>query len=362
MKKTLLLILVVTLIVGFSVAGCKAAATETAAKETTVAATTNAADVMVDTAKYKKDGKVTIGLSWEGNINDYTNAIMYNAQYTLEEKYKDRVEKVIYSPADGDKNKQINMTEDLLTKNIDLLLYQPISESLGVATIEKAMSMDIPVVVFGASLLTEDYVSFVNIDLYGLGFAVTEWLCTQIGGKGNVLQMLGEPGSGYTEDYIKGATVALKNFPDVTLVNRLYCYYSAATAKQATETIINTTPEIDAVICQGGHMALGVLEAFKDKNLPLPFISTDDINLFLRNAKEMNFTKFIAISGGSDASADACEAAIKVLNGESVKKLNFTPVKLYTPEEMDALIPEGMSDGYWALNQIPKEFVKNYFK
>ena len=88
---------------------------------------------MVDTTKYKKDGKVTIGLSWEGPLNDYSNAIMYNVQYTLEEKYKDRVEKVIYAPADGDKQKQINTVEDMLTKNIDLLLYQPISESLGVA-------------------------------------------------------------------------------------------------------------------------------------------------------------------------------------------------------------------------------------
>ena len=29
---------------------------------------------------------------------------------------------------------------------------------------------------------------------------------------------------------------------------------------------------------------------------------------------------------------------------------------------MDKLIPAGMSDGYWALNKIPFEFVKNYFK
>ncbi|MCJ7820356.1 MAG: substrate-binding domain-containing protein, partial [Bacteroidales bacterium] len=301
-------------------------------------------------------------LSWEGPLNDYSNAIMYNVQYTLEEKYKDRVEKVIYAPADGDAQKQINTVEDMLTKDIDLLLYQPISESLGVATIEKAMSMGIPVIVFGASLLTEDYVSFCNIDLYGIGEATTDWICTQMGGKGAVLQMVGEPGSGYTEDFIKGSTAALKKYPEISLVNRIYAYYSTATAKQATETIINTTPDIGGIINQGGHMALGVLEAFNDKNLPLPYVLTDDINLFIRSAKEMNFTQFVCVSGGSEVSADACEIAMKVLNGESVKKIELSPVKLYTPEEMDALIPEGMSDGYWALNKIPKEFVKNYFK
>jgi ribose transport system substrate-binding protein len=362
MKKTLILIVIIALIAGFSLAGCKVAATETTAKETTAAAVTNAADVMVDTAKYKKDGKVTVGFSWEGPRCDYSNALMYNAQYTLEEKYKDRVGDVIFAPADGDANKQINMVEDMLTKKIDVLLYQPISESLGVATIEKAMSMGIPVIVFGASLLTEDYVSYVNNDLYDIGFVTTDWLCTQIGGKGNVIQLVGEPGSGYTEDYVKGSTDALKKYPDVTLVNRIYTYYTADIAKQAMETVLNSTPDIAAVINQGGHSALGTLEAFTDKGLPLPYITADDINLFAKYAKSINFTKFAVYPSGSEITADACELAIKVLNGEPVKKLALVPAKIYTGDEINAMIPDGMADGYWAMNKIPAEFVKNYFK
>jgi ribose transport system substrate-binding protein len=361
-RKALLLIVIVALTVGFSAAGCKAAGSEKAAVETTAAAAVNAADVMVETAKYKKDGKVTVGFSWEGPRCDYSNALMYNAQYTLEEKYKDKVEKVIFAAADGDQNKQINMVEDMLTKKIDLLLYQPISESLGVATIEKAMSMNIPVIVFGASLLTEDYVSYVNNDLYDIGFKTTDWLCTQIGGKGKVIQLVGEPGSGYTEDYIKGSTAALKNFPDVELVNRIYTYYTADLSKQAMETVLNTTPDIAAIINQGGHSALGALEAFKDKNLPLPYTTVDDINLFMKYAKSLNYTKFAVYAGGSEVTADACEVGMKVLAGEPVKKLGLIPAKIYTADEINAMIPEGMADGYWAMNKIPQEFVKNYFK
>jgi ribose transport system substrate-binding protein len=361
MRKTTVLLLALAVAMVFAFAGC----TKTAEKAVTPAITAGSAegvDVTVNTSKYKKSGKVTIGLSWEGPLNDYSKAIMYNVQYTLEQKYKDRVEKVIYAPADGDKNKQINTVEDMLTKKIDLLLYQPISESAGVAVIEKAMGMGIPVIVFGAGLLTDSYVSYVNIDNYGIGVAETDWVCKQMGEKGVILQMVGEPGSGYTEDYIRGCTAALKKYPNISLANRIYAYYSTATAKQAMETLLNTNPDITGVLCQGGHMALGVLEAYADKKKPFPAITVDDINLFMTGAKKMNFTNFVVVSGGSEASADACEVAMKVLNGEPVKKTTLSPVKLYTPDEMNKLIPEGMSDGYWALNKIPFEFVKNYFK
>ncbi len=361
MKKLWILLFVVAVALAFAVTGCSKSGAK-ASGPSAAAEGGTAKDVMVNTSKYKKSGKVTIGLSWEGPLNDYSKAIMYNVQYTLEEKYKDRVAKVIYAPADGDKNKQINTVEDLLTKKIDLLLYQPISESAGVAVIEKAMGMNIPVIVFGAGLLTDSYVSYVNIDNYGIGVAETDWVCKQMGEKGVILQMVGEPGSGYTEDYIRGCTAALKKYPNISLANRIYAYYSVATAKQAMETLLNTNPDITGVLCQGGHMALGVLEAYADKKKAFPAITVDDINLFMNAAKKMKFTNFVVVSGGSEVSADACEVAMKVLNGEQVKKTTLTPVKLYTPEEMDKLIPQGMSDGYWALNKIPFDRVKDYFK
>ncbi|TFG64257.1 MAG: hypothetical protein E4H36_03440, partial [Spirochaetales bacterium] len=56
---------------------------------------------MVDTSKYKVDGKVTIGVSYEGPINDYSKSMLYHIQYQLERKYAARVENVIYAPADG---------------------------------------------------------------------------------------------------------------------------------------------------------------------------------------------------------------------------------------------------------------------
>ena len=179
MKKTLLLVLVVAIAMVFALTGCSKAKEKAAAPSVSAGGAT-AEDVMVNTQEVQEEpARSPSDLSWEGPLNDYSKAIMCNVQYTLEQKYKDRVAKVIYAPADGDKNKQINTVEDLLTKKIDLLLYQPISESAGVAIIEKAMGMGIPVIVFGAGLLTDNYVSYCNIDNYGIGVAETDWVSSR---------------------------------------------------------------------------------------------------------------------------------------------------------------------------------------
>jgi len=317
---------------------------------------------MVDTTQYKKDGKVTIGVSYEGPLNDYSKSMLYHIQYQFDVAFKDRVEKVIIAAADGDAARQINDVENLLTQGIDLLMFQPISESAGVAVVEKAMSMGVPVVIFGASLLTDDYVSFVNTDNTGIGYAYTDWLAKQIGGKGKVVVMMGEAGSGYTEDAYRGVQEALKKYPEIEALPTVYANYSQATAKQQMETMLNANDDIVGAIVQGGHMGLGILEAYLDKGLEPPYMTVDDINLFMKAAKANNFTKFITYGAGAEVSFDAAQIAMDILDGKPVEKNYLSPVELFTAQQMFERIPDGMPDGFWSLAKIPKEYLKEYFK
>ena len=317
---------------------------------------------MVDTTQYKKDGKVTIGVSYEGPLNDYSKSMLYHIQYQFDVAFKDRVEKLIIAAADGDAARQINDVENLLTQGIDLLMFQPISESAGVAVVEKAMSMGVPVVIFGASLLTDEYVSFVNTDNTGIGYAYTDWIAQQIGGKGKVVVMMGEAGSGYTEDAYKGVQEALKKYPEIEPLPTVYANYSQATAKQQMETMLNANNDIVGAIVQGGHMGLGILEAYKDKGLEPPYMSVDDINLFMKAAKQYDFTKFITYGAGAEVSFDAAQIAMDILDGKPVKHNYLSPVELFTAQQMNERIPDGMPDGFWSLAKIPKEYLKDYFK
>ncbi|MGB8358795.1 MAG: substrate-binding domain-containing protein [Bacteroidales bacterium] len=357
MKKISFVISVV-LLFGFIIGACAPAAPATVPPATTVPL----AEGMVDTTQYKHDGKVVIGVSYEGPLNDYSKSMLYHIQYQFDIAYKDRVEKYIVAAADGDAARQINDVENLLTQGIDLLMFQPISESAGVAVVEKAMGMGIPVVIFGASLLTDQYVTFVNTDNTGIGYAYTEWIAEQIGGKGKVVVMMGEAGSGYTEDAYRGVQEALKKYPDIVPLPTVYANYSQATAKQQMETMLNANDDIVAAIVQGGHMGLGIMEAYLDKGLEPPYMTVDDINLFMKAAKLHNFTKFITYGAGAEVSFDAADIAMDILAGVPVKHNYLAPVELFTAQQMFDRIPDGMPDGFWSLAKIPMEYLKDYFK
>jgi ribose transport system substrate-binding protein len=306
--------------------------------------------------------KYVVGVSYEGPTNDWAASLMYHLQYSFDEKYKDKVEKVYYESADGDATKQVSQIENLLTKGVDALMIQPLSESALVNVVEKASGMNIPVIIFGSSLLTDKYTSYVDRDNYKAGKNIATEVCKALGGKGKVVTIMGEPGSGYSENVLRGVNDALKECPGLVNVGTEYGEYSAAVTKQKMETFLAANPDITGVIVDGGLMGVGVLEAYKDAGLTYPFMTVDDWNGFQTVAKKEGYTNYISIPGGSEASAVAADLLFKYLAGEQIPKEYLIDPQVMSGADVQAKIPEGMPDSYWALSLIPKEFVKNYYK
>jgi len=306
--------------------------------------------------------KYVIGVSYEGPTNDWAASLMYHLQYSFDIKYKDKVEKVYYESADGDATKQVSQIEDLLTKNVDALMIQPLSESALVNVVEKASAANIPVFVFGASVLTDKYVSYVDRDNYASGKTIASWICKAMSGKGKVVTIMGEPGSGYSESVLRGVNDALKECPDIVNVGTEYGEYSAAVTKQKMETFLSSNPDIGGVIVDGGMMGMGILEAYADAGLEYPYMTVDDWNGFQKKAIEIGYNKYISIPGGSEVSAVAADLLFDYLAGKQVTKEYKEAPRQMTGAEVQAMIPEGMPDSFWALSLIPKEFVKQYYK
>jgi ribose transport system substrate-binding protein len=375
MKRTLVFVLTLCLLItactpAAAPAAAPAAPSEAAtvapaapAEAATVApaAPATAAPAAAAAPAVKKD-KYIIGVSYEGPTNDWAASMMYHLQYSFDIKYKDKVEKVYYVSADGDATKQVSQIEDLLTKGVDALMIQPLSESALVNVVEKASGMGIPVFIFGASVLTDKYVTYVDRENYESGKVITEWICKAMGGKGKVVTIMGEPGSGFSENVLRGVSDALKECPGVTNVGTEYGEYSAAVTKQKMETFLSSNKDINGVIVDGGMMGMGILEAYADAGLPYPYMTVDDWNGFQKKAKEIGYTNYISIPGGSGTSAIAADLLFDYLSGKQVPKESLVPTKIMTGAEVQALIPEGMPDSYWALSYIPVEFAKQYFK
>ena len=347
MKRSLILML----LVGLCLIACAPVAPKAATEPTKVVEPTKVAEK-----------KYVIGVSYEGPTNDWAASMMYHLQYSFDIKYKDKVEKVYYASADGDATKQVGQVEDLLTKGIDALMLQPLSETAMVPLVERANEMKIPVIIFGSSIKTDKYITYVDRDNYKVGKLIATWICEQMKGKGKVVTIMGEPGSGYSEDVLRGVSDALKAFPDIQNVGTDYGEYSAAVTKQKMETFLSAHPDIKGVIVDGGMMGMGIIEAYDDAGLKYPFMTVDDWNGFQKKAVEIGYKDYISLPGGSEASAVAADLLFDYFAGKEIPKKSLIEVKIMTGAEVQAMIPAGMPDSYWGLSRIPPEYVKNYYK
>lgn len=308
-----------------------------------------------------EEEKYVIGVAYEGPTNDWAVSLMNHLKYSFDIKYADKVEKVYYESADGDATKQLGQVENLLTKGIDALMLQPLSETAMVPIVERAYDMGIPVIIFGSSIQTDKYVTYVDRDNYKVGYLIATWIAEQLDGEGKVVTIMGEPGSGYSEDVLRGVSDALKNFPNIENVGTEYGEYSAAVTKQKMETFLSSNPDIKGVIVDGGLMAMGIIEAYADAGLEYPYMTVDDLNLFQKKAREIGYTSYISVPGGSEAAAVAADLLFDYLEGKDVPKKFLMDVNIMTGEEVQAMIPEGMPDSYWGMSLIPEEYLDIYY-
>lgn len=314
------------------------------------------------TSDKKVDGKKwDIGFSIQGTNNDWAAASYAHFKYGLE-KYADEVGNIYFAECGYDPQKQLADIEDLLTKNIDALLVQPVSETALASVIEKAHGQGVKVIVYGGPAGTDVYDAYMDRDHEATGRIYAEYVCDRLGGKGNIMIVMGYPGSGYSNSVLKGVQSVLDQHPEIVNLGIEYAEYTPALSKQIIESYFAKGETIDGVICDGGLMGYGLLEAFSDAGKPVPPTSCDDTYLYLNKAIELNFSDFICCSSGQELSIDAIEVLVKVLKGETFEKENHLEPQVLTGEDALAKIGADTPNSYWYFTKIPAERLADFFK
>jgi ABC-type sugar transport system substrate-binding protein len=343
-----------------------AATTAPAAKPTTAAAaapTTAAATsqysqnlvrdaaITVDTTKYKKDGPYTIAALTQGPGNGW--GLTYDVSIRAAADGNPNVKKLIFTPNDGDANKEISAMEDAISQKPDAIVLDPLGSAALVAPTTRAMAAGIPVILCANGIESDNFVTRVDIDLYQAGYQAADGLAKSLGGKGNVVLFSGIAGVDAAETWKKAAEDAIKLNPNMKIVASEYAQWSVATSKEKMAAIMAANPQIDGVWAGGGEMALGAALAFQDAGKPQPkYGFANVLNGFLRLAKENNLV-FTGVPDPPSMSKLCLDTAIEVLQGKPLKKfINVAEVlpgsaaydqtqidKYYVPDLNDDFVP-----------------------
>ncbi|MEF9892692.1 substrate-binding domain-containing protein [Anaerorhabdus sp.] len=304
MKKVLSFLVTLLLVVGL--AGCSTG--ETPAKTATPA-----------TGGNTDPAKMVVGLSVSTLNNPFFVTLVDGAKAKAAEL---GVELIVVDAGD-DSAKQVNDIEDLMSKNIQVLIVNPVDSSAVAPVVGDAIAKGIKTVSVdrGVEGQTVD-VAIASDNVKGAELA-TEYLVELVGQGAEVAELTGIEGSSAAIDRGKG----FHNVADAKLnvVASQTANFNRAEGLSVMENILQANPNILGVFAHNDEMALGAIEAVNGKDIVIiGFDATDDALAAIKaGTMAATVAQKPALMGET-----AVDAAVKLIKGETVDSVIGVEVEL----------------------------------
>ena len=192
-----------------------------------------------------------------------------------------------------------------------------------VGQIKAATAQGIPVVACAGQLPDNSGVVSTVTRSYDLqGKLWAEWVAKQIGGKGRIAMISGIAGVP-TAEFPKAAAekVFADKYPDIKIVSKQYDDWSPTKAKTVAASLVSKN--LDAIWSDSSFTALGVYEAYTQAGKPVPPVTGDASNAFLK-AVQGKDVKFALSPFPPELSSQCFDTALDIVQGKPVP--NFVNV------------------------------------
>lgn len=308
----------------------------------------------VDTSRFKKRGPHTIGVAAGYMSNSWVVFCLQHIRYEAS-LHKD-VKDVLVTDAAFNPAKQVSDIEDLITKNVSLIIYWPVDEKAIQPALEKAVAKGIPTVNAGGGFsYSPGTVSNAFIDQWALGEMVARQLVKDLGGKGRIFAMLPIAGTTAAVDQLGALKAVLKENPGVELLSAEHGDWNRAKAKQITENLLQRYPRIDGVFSPAGQMSIGVAEAFEEAGRlkGVTMSPGDEYNGWMKWV--VKHRQGGAVTFPTRAGQEATRLGLRILNGEPVPRGLVIPSVYISPADSVKYTEMNKPDDWWA-SELPDAF------
>ncbi len=277
-----------------------------------------------------------------GYCSPSLNAPFYAA---LNEAVKRNVKRLgmsfVTAEGQDDISRQIAAVEDLIAKNIDVLILNPLDQEALVPVANAATKMGIAVFILDSKIAPQaDYVSSIQANNGDSGNLIGNWVVEKLGRQPLKIALLsgakGSPvGQERREGMITGiarAQLTQSGRTDFRVVAQGWGGWSNNGGLKAMEDILVALPDVNVLLAENDAMALGALrainEAGKTDNVTIVAVDGQKEAYELIRAGKMGCT---AVNSPDVLGKYAVEAAAKYLNGDKqLPKVIYTPAIVVT--------------------------------
>lgn len=187
--------------------------------------------------------------------------------------------KIVVLDSQNDPAKELANVEDVLSKNVALLMINPTDSDAVSSSIRAANRKDVPVVTLDRGAARGKVVSHVASDNILGGEMAGELIVETLRGSGKIVELEGVPGTSAARDRGTGFKKAMHGASGIELVAVQPADFDRTKGLNVMENILQAQPEIDAVFAHNDEMALGAIKAIEAANrdiLVVGFDGTDD--------------------------------------------------------------------------------------
>jgi ribose transport system substrate-binding protein len=319
---------------------------------------------MIDTSKFKKKPPYVIGFSNASVSNSWR--VQFVNEFKAEcDRHKDLIKAVYITDAQDKPTKQVADIEDLMTKNLDILVVAASESGPLDPIVSKIYKSGFPVAMIDRRITSENFVNFTTCsDIVG-GRLSGLWLAEVLKGKGNIVCLPGGAGASPAEDRLAGAKEIFSQFPDIKILDVQYTSWSPAEGKRIMSALIQSYgKKIDGVWADSGLQGSGAIEALIAAGMKIP-VTGEDNNAFLLLVQK---NKWQAMSNGYTPKYGslAVKNALNILQGIPVPRIvNATRTVLTTVDTADIkgeipwdkMAKPGWPLDFWMDNNLPPEML-----
>ncbi|HCR43310.1 MAG TPA: hypothetical protein DIV41_01895 [Ruminococcaceae bacterium] len=197
---------------------------------------------------------------------------------------------------------------------------------------------------FAVSLMLSDYDN---------GYKTACKLFDSIGGKGEVCELQGQLGDDSAANRHKGFEAALKKYPNIKCVDTQVANWEQSKAMSLTEEWLVSHPNIKAIYSANDTMALGAVEALKNKgmNTKIAVCGCDGTKAALNEIKAGNMLCTIANNGfciagyGASYAYQAATGTLDVSSMDPAKRLIYCKTTYVDSSNVDDVIDKFITKG-----------------
>nr|WP_321446006.1 ribose ABC transporter substrate-binding protein RbsB [uncultured Cohaesibacter sp.] len=225
----------------------------------------------------------------------------------------------------NDPAKELANVEDVLNKNIKLMMINPTDSDAVRSAIKAANRKDIPVVTLDRGANSGKVVSHIASDNVQGGEMAGQLIIDTLKGKGKVVELQGVPGTSAARDRGEGFNKAIKTATGIEVVASQAADFDRTKGLNVMENILQAQPEINAVFAHNDEMALGAIKAIEAAKRDIIVVGFDGTDDAVKAVKDGEMLATVAQQASMIGSMGV-EVADKILKGESVPE--YTPVAL----------------------------------